>query len=160
MNVGTQVEWKSQAGGYEKKKVGVIVEVVPPGESPKSELDGPGMARKTESYVVLVGKTNYWPIASKLREVVPDLIPGPLADSQQKKLDDSGLVGASVPHGLQVEAGKLADMKDKEAALKLQIKDQVETVVAQLKKYGLDHVNVRDHCFTLEMEEKLKDAKL
>ena len=70
MKIGDQVSWKSQAGGSWKVKTGVIVSVVPLGTDahqvaipPGTRLDGPGMCRDHESYLVRVGKktTLYWP---------------------------------------------------------------------------------------------------
>ena len=71
-HVGDEVEWTSQAGGRTKKKVGVIVEVIHPGEIPEARAysdlacKGIGFWRDKESYVVAVkdGKRavkHYWP---------------------------------------------------------------------------------------------------
>ena len=82
MKIGDIVEWKSQAGGYSKRKLGKIVNIVPPHKGPLkyiveakeatgasfSSTAGYGMSRDHESYVVHVpsktgkGKgTLYWP---------------------------------------------------------------------------------------------------
>ena len=53
--VGDQVTWCSQAGGFTATKTGSVVEVVPVGEHPKTPIKGMGMmARRNESYVVRV----------------------------------------------------------------------------------------------------------
>lgn len=72
--VGDTVAWTSQAGGYAKTKVGVVVAVVPAGEYPSREdyaslyrNAGVGMPRDHESYVVRVkGGGVYWPRAKAL----------------------------------------------------------------------------------------------
>jgi hypothetical protein len=76
--LGDTVKWRSQAAGYERKKVGKIAQVVPPGERPDRERfarlyrgNGCGFGRDHESYVVLDGNRPYWPIASKLQLVEP-----------------------------------------------------------------------------------------
>ena len=66
-NLGDEANWTSQAGGYTRKKVGKIIEIVPAGIEPRSKLKDPGMPRNHESYVVAVGKTNYWPRVGGLR---------------------------------------------------------------------------------------------
>jgi len=61
--VGDKVFWTSQAGGYSKRKEGVIAAVVAPSEKPSREKfiylyrdAGIGlMPRKQTSYVVMVG---------------------------------------------------------------------------------------------------------
>jgi len=54
--VGDRVKWTSQAAGSWRKKVGTVVEVLPPGKS--SRLMNGFNRRKVESYVVEVpGKT-------------------------------------------------------------------------------------------------------
>jgi len=80
MNVGDKVEWVSQSGGTETKKVGTIVRVVPfltppdkyiPLEYPYS-LGMYGLTRDHESYLVKVdGKGNrlYWPLVKYLKQV-------------------------------------------------------------------------------------------
>ena len=72
--VGTRVKWTSQSQGKSKEKEGVVVEVLRAGEQPSKEWRdiwrrGPGEGRTTESYVVQVGKANYWPIVGKLQIV-------------------------------------------------------------------------------------------
>ena len=67
--VGDTATWTSQAGGYAKDKVGVVVAVVPAGQYPSREdfpslyrNAGVGMHRDHESYVVHVkGAGVYWP---------------------------------------------------------------------------------------------------
>jgi hypothetical protein len=83
------VAWTSQAGGFQKLKVGQIVAVVPVRTSAKSCLPngfdsnsscGYGMSRDHESYLVQVGNSCrlYWPQVKNLREatdrdfLVPD----------------------------------------------------------------------------------------
>ncbi|MDF6270000.1 hypothetical protein NLO40_08760 [Escherichia coli] len=74
-----EVIWSSQAGGSEKVKIGLVVEVIPAGSSVKKSrfaifLDAPGMARSEESYIVCVGPKPgsrakpkyYWPRTSAL----------------------------------------------------------------------------------------------
>lgn len=73
--VGDTVEWESQAGSYWKKKTGKVEFVVPAGVDVRritDKLDGPGMARHHESYVVKVGTVGfkyYWPRVSALKKV-------------------------------------------------------------------------------------------
>lgn len=71
---GELVTWSSQAGGLRKTKVGVVAQVVRAGERPDRNRfaslytsSGVGSGRKAESYVVLVGKTAYWPRENQLR---------------------------------------------------------------------------------------------
>ncbi len=68
MKVGDAVTWKSQAGGRTKEKAGVIAEVVMSDCRPSRLLfpnlykhSGCGYGRTETSYVVMVGKTAYWP---------------------------------------------------------------------------------------------------
>ncbi len=70
-DLGVEVTWTSQAGGHAKTKQGPIVEVVPRRKYPKSRVDGCGMSRQHESYVVRVGNKLYWPRVSALRLVAP-----------------------------------------------------------------------------------------
>lgn len=75
------VKWSSQAQGSHKKKIGIVVQVVPAGEYPDREKfprlysgSGIGMSRNHESYVMAVdcGKNpgslvrHYWPRVSAL----------------------------------------------------------------------------------------------
>jgi hypothetical protein len=79
VKVNDKFRWESQAGGYRKSKVGCVVAVVPADVAPwhcvpeGMHLDGPGMARNHESYLVQVGtsKKLYWPRLSALRQVTP-----------------------------------------------------------------------------------------
>jgi hypothetical protein len=81
--VGDRVTWNSQSAGYQKKKAGVVVAVVPPrcrvndcipcGFVLKSI---PGSPRQHESYLVRVGTTAslYWPrVALLYRQPQPTL---------------------------------------------------------------------------------------
>jgi len=70
------VTWTSQAGGSRKVKIGVVVQIVRAGERPDRvrfpslySSSGVGHGRKAVSYVVLVGKTAYWPRESLLQPV-------------------------------------------------------------------------------------------
>jgi len=72
--IGDKVEWASQAAGTWKTKSGVIAEIVGIGSKPSREMWpqlhkgwGCGFPRKHISYVVLVGKRPYWPLANKLK---------------------------------------------------------------------------------------------
>lgn len=79
MKIGTRVTWKSQSQAFIKKKVGVIIAVVPAGKSPHDYIpqgyrcnssDGFGLSRNHESYLVKVdgkGKRLYWPRVSYLK---------------------------------------------------------------------------------------------
>lgn len=81
MKLGDTVIWTSQAQGYVKRKIGVIVDVVPAGKRPDREKflalyrgPGVGMPRDHESYVVRCRpKDNngrgglYWPRANQLK---------------------------------------------------------------------------------------------
>lgn len=64
--IGSGVRWKSQAGGYAKEKIGIVVEVVPAKALPKNKGGGWGSPRGHESYVVKVGSKLYWPIVKNL----------------------------------------------------------------------------------------------
>ena len=75
LKLGTQVSWTSQAGGFAKVKTGQVVEIVPTGESPVARLKTDGYRRDHESYVVLVGRTNYWPRVSGLQVVAAKALP-------------------------------------------------------------------------------------
>lgn len=82
---GDKVQWTSSAHGSSKKKVGEVVEVLPPRVMPdfwslkqehgSRDAYGGGHWRYHESYIVLVphhgkGKpTLYWPRVSALRKV-------------------------------------------------------------------------------------------
>jgi hypothetical protein len=80
MKVGDHVEWTSQAGGYTKKKRGVIVAVVPAHADVRKHLpegktvDSGSLFRPQESYLVEVDGSNYlyWPRAKYLRQ--PDAL--------------------------------------------------------------------------------------
>ncbi len=69
---GSLVTWRSQSLSYWKTKHGEVVEVVPAGKAPFTQLKMPGGPRKHESYVVLVkegakkGKF-YWPVVKLLK---------------------------------------------------------------------------------------------
>ncbi len=78
--VNDEVFWVSQAGGHEKEKIGIIVEVLPAGRSANKSkfrnwLDCSGLPRKHESYIVCVGTRPgskarpkyYWPRVSALK---------------------------------------------------------------------------------------------
>lgn len=78
--LGDEVSWSSQAGGFEKVKIGVVVDVISAGESIlkskfRRELDASTLPRKEESYVVCVGAKPgsrakpkyYWPRVSELK---------------------------------------------------------------------------------------------
>ena len=80
--VNDEVFWVSQAGGNVKKKIGVVVEVLPAGRSAnkskfRSWLDCSDLPRKHESYIVCVGPRPgskarpkyYWPRVSALKSL-------------------------------------------------------------------------------------------
>src|SRR3990167_8683982 len=120
LKVGDAVEWKSQAGGVEKKKRGVIVQVVAAGETPDIGLDGvsvefdvPTNPREVDSFIVRVENVRkgraglYWPPAGKLspakdaapaatRARAPELpnMPekGPLVKAAENYLDQAQVV--------------------------------------------------------------------
>jgi hypothetical protein len=79
--VGDSVSWRSQAGGYWKEKVGVVVFVVPAGVPPhhvlRSSDDFHGDfalgGRDHETYLVQIGKSKnlYWPRVSALNPCFP-----------------------------------------------------------------------------------------
>lgn len=82
IELGTKVEWKSQAGGVTKKKQGLVVHVVPAGQAAEMnngdfsiEFDLPAKPRPEESYIVRVENVRkgraglYWPPASKLKPI-------------------------------------------------------------------------------------------
>lgn len=73
--IGQQVRWRSQAGGYAKEKRGEIILVIPAGSplpksvvhAPKSKCHNPGGPRDHESYVVrTVDGRLYWPRTDRL----------------------------------------------------------------------------------------------
>lgn len=72
-SVGENVSWSSQAQGFTKRKDGVVVAYVPPGNRPCRNsfpdlYKGPGVGfgRSVDSYVVRVGNKHYWPITKNL----------------------------------------------------------------------------------------------
>jgi hypothetical protein len=75
--VGTQVRWTSQAGGYRKTKVGIIVDVIPAFDYltdylPDEILEQLGrghLPRTHESYIVRVGNKYYWPRVKNLEVI-------------------------------------------------------------------------------------------
>ena len=86
--LGQTVEWVSQSGGYSKRKEGIIVRIIRPGETPYRLRDFDySVYRKVdastvlpryheESYLIAVkGKTNksksklYWPRVSHLNPI-------------------------------------------------------------------------------------------
>ncbi len=74
--LGDLVAWSSQAGAaYAKRKTGVVVDLVPPGERPDAERfpslyrgAGCGFGRPELSYIVLVGNRIYWPRTKHLQD--------------------------------------------------------------------------------------------
>ncbi len=75
-----EVYWVSQANGFTKRKIGVIVDVIPPGISVRkskfsNDLDAVSQPRDHESYVVCLAARPgsrakpkyYWPRVSALR---------------------------------------------------------------------------------------------
>lgn len=71
--LGDCVYWESQAGGFTKKKIGVVDQVVPIGKIPNAKAyrilgTGFGMSRNHESYAVKVVNVLYWPRVSALRK--------------------------------------------------------------------------------------------
>ena len=70
--VGDLVEWTSQSAGVSQRKVGRVVQVVPPGGKPEPRIAGVGMSRDHQSYVVMAAvdgrdrNKRYWPRASAL----------------------------------------------------------------------------------------------
>jgi hypothetical protein len=73
---GDEVTWTSQSQGFEKKKCGKIVRVIPKGTNPavpqgmRVQGVGLGGARNHQSYLVGIGNVLYWPRVTLLR---PDL---------------------------------------------------------------------------------------
>lgn len=67
--VGDRVSWSSQSGGYWKDKTGEVIEVVAPKSRPSKHIGSTALPRDKESFVVIVGKTTYYPVASKLKAV-------------------------------------------------------------------------------------------
>ena len=76
MEIGDEVTWGSQAGGYTKEKMGIIVAIVPAGVGvvdayPEIRTGGSawggGISRNHQSYVVKVGKKLYWPLVNHLQ---------------------------------------------------------------------------------------------
>jgi len=115
---GDQVCWKSQAGGSEKVKVGVVMKIIRAGsQPPRDEFPalykgaGIGTGRSSASYVVRVGKELYWPIASKLElvaragswaEPVPPAVGDQVSWKGQADFSDKpkvGLVVRVIPPG-------------------------------------------------------------
>ena len=78
MQVGNEVTWTSSSSGFTKKKLGIVVLVIPKdtsasnvvarefGEAPKYVKNWGG-ARGHESYVIKAGSKLYWPLVSRLR---------------------------------------------------------------------------------------------
>lgn len=81
--VGDAVSWESQAGGFSKRKEGVVVAIVPANEDTDGyvpdgmKVDASGWPRKHESYLVQVGNSKdlYWPLVSKLESAQPQKEP-------------------------------------------------------------------------------------
>ena len=84
MKIGDEVEWSSQAGGFETTKRGVVKAVIPPKEVPRvfafdvepdvGKWMFDGRPRWEESYLVLVtgsrgSRKLYWPRVKHLRLV-------------------------------------------------------------------------------------------
>jgi len=80
MKVGDRVQWTSQSQGYEKEKVGVIVEIVPAGKrivdaKYRNELRiDIGSYRNHKSFIVRVtgpqgGTKYYWPLVKNLVQI-------------------------------------------------------------------------------------------
>jgi hypothetical protein len=74
--IGDRVVWESQAQGRWKTKQGKVVAVVPAYERASryvpdgyNKVDGWGMSRNHESYIVAVGQNLYWPRVSALKVV-------------------------------------------------------------------------------------------
>lgn len=71
-NIGDSVTWTSQAAGFSVEKAGQIAEIVRAGAQPSRERfpalykSGIGSPRRDVSYVVMVGRKAYWPLANKL----------------------------------------------------------------------------------------------
>lgn len=78
--LGDEVSWSSSAGGFTKKKIGDVVEVIPAGVSImksrfRAELDASTLPRAYESYIICVGPKPgsrakpkyYWPRVSALK---------------------------------------------------------------------------------------------
>jgi hypothetical protein len=86
MKIGDKVTWTSQAGGYEKRKTGQVIAIVPARKCARfvardngydwPEVSDFGFTRNHESYLVLVGvmpglgrSRLYWPRVSALKQV-------------------------------------------------------------------------------------------
>lgn len=76
LKVGDMVTWRSQSQGSWTQKTGVVAAIIPSHSRPDATLwprlfssDGPGGARRHQSYIVLVDKRPYWPIVTKLKLV-------------------------------------------------------------------------------------------
>lgn len=67
---GSMVEWTSTGRGIVTKRRGKVVAVIAPGARPTGRylkrLRDPGQARTTVSYLVVQGKTLYWPRSVEL----------------------------------------------------------------------------------------------
>lgn len=101
MQVGDTVEWTSQGAGTTRKKHGVIVAVIAPGENPMSKIMsmcghggfnsqyGMGLPRREQTYLVACetksgrgAKKLYWPRSCLLKPVLlkpenPAVVPLP-----------------------------------------------------------------------------------
>lgn len=105
--VGDQVKWTSQAGGFTTSKTGTVIEVVPPGESPKTKVKDAGGPRDHESYVVKLTSYNkggvekkksgiYWPLVRHLQEGTQNCQPAAVQQAQNQpteaKVDTKKLI--------------------------------------------------------------------
>lgn len=78
IELGSTVEWNSQACGTARTKRGEVIEVVKPGEVPDTKIKDRGSPRLHESYVVRASVIDgserqkrhtrvYWPLVSNLK---------------------------------------------------------------------------------------------
>ena len=81
--VGDLVKWESQSSGHFRRKVGVVMTVVPSHMLPRAPEGlrlsaGHGTRRRHKSYLVQVGgrSTLYWPLVKNLRKATIEELHG------------------------------------------------------------------------------------
>lgn len=80
-NVGDLIEWRSHAHGFNRTKIGIVVEILPPEFSPRDfedqtklwKIDSPGMERNHESYIIALPHPDkptefFWPRVGQLKK--------------------------------------------------------------------------------------------
>lgn len=88
--VGNLIEWRSQAHGNWRTKIGVVMQVIPAGSPPNRfidqhklwKIDGPGEPRNHESYIIAIPHPDkptefFWPkvgVLTKAKRYLPTVL--------------------------------------------------------------------------------------